>query len=165
MVKDCDFLFQFRRDFQHGGDHDDGLHAVFEVEREFLELAHDGEISAREEGVKIFEEENCGFHLLDDLVEGGERVSGGGVLIFVGLKRCAAGNDAGVATPLENFFATFVGGVRHGVARAEFLTGNNVENRISRADEQFQFLLKVHIAPIVSVARGKNRFRSLRAVG
>ncbi len=115
------------------------------MQRDFLELAHDGEIVPRQERVKILEDKNRRLDLLDDLVERGQRVLGGGVAILLRLDGGAGRDDAGAVAPFEDLFlAALAGDFDDRVLGPRLLAGNDVKDRVTRADEQFEFGLKVH---------------------
>ena len=143
-IDDGDFLVQFRRDFHHRRNQHDGFEAVFQVQRDVLELADDGEIVFGQERMEILEDENGRLDLLDDLVQRRERVLGGGVAAFLRLDGGAGGHDAVAVGPLEDFLLPLLGDLDHHVLHAHFLAGDDVKNRITRADEGFEFSLEVH---------------------
>ena len=80
------------------------LKLFLQVQRDFLELADDGEIVSGQERMKILEDENRRLDLLDDLVQRGQRVFGGGVAVFLRLDGRAGGHEAGAAAPFKDFF-------------------------------------------------------------
>ena len=89
--------------FHHRRNQDDRLETVLQVQRDFLELADDGEIVLREERMEILENKNRRLDLLDHLVERGQRIFGRGVAILLRLNRSPGRNDAVAVAPFENF--------------------------------------------------------------
>ena len=85
------------------------LKLFFRVESNFFEFPNDGKVTACEKGMKIFKDENGGFHLFDDLVQRCQRVTGRRAAGFLRLDGCACRNYPGAVTPFENFFLTFCG--------------------------------------------------------
>ena len=144
-IQDGDLLFQFSRNHHHRRDDQDGLETVLQVQRDFLELADHGEIVAAEERMKILEDEQCRLDLLDHLVQRGERILGGGAAVFLGLDRSAGGDDAGAAAPLVDFFMPPPRDLHRQILHAHLLARDDVQNRITRADQGFEFGLEVHL--------------------
>jgi hypothetical protein len=114
------------------------------VQRDLLELSDDREIVLREERMKILEDENRGLDLLDHLVQGRERIFGGGVAVLLGLEGGAGRNDADAETPHEHFLLPPLGDAEDGVLHTHFLAGDNVEDRVARADQGLNFRLEIH---------------------
>ena len=114
------------------------------MQRDFLELADNGEIVAGEERVKIFEDEQGRLDLLDHLVQRGERVLGGGAAVFLGLDGSAGGDDAGAAAPFVDFFLPPARNLHRQILHAHLLARDDVQNRITGADQGFEFGLEIH---------------------
>src|SRR5206468_11091743 len=93
-VEHGEFLVQFGRDFHYWRHQHDGLETVFEMKGDVLEFADDGEVVFGQEGMKILEQKNGRLNLLDDLVEGSQRVAGGAVALLVGLDGGAGWHEA-----------------------------------------------------------------------
>ena len=135
------------------------------MERNFLELADDGEIAAGEEGVEIFEDEQGRLDLLDDHVQGVERVARGGVALFLGLDGSARGHQAGAAAPLEDLLLPFAADFENEVLDAQLLAGDDIENRVARADEGLELGLEVHGGEEVQSPKSKVQSRERVACG
>jgi hypothetical protein len=102
-IEHGDFLFQFGGDFQDGRHQQDRFEAVLEVQGDVLELANDGEMIAGQERVKILENKKRRLDLLDDHVQRGQRILGGGVAALLGLDGRADGTRPVGATPFKTF--------------------------------------------------------------
>src|SRR5258708_16120049 len=157
MVEHGDFFLQFNRDFHRGGNQDHGLVAVLEVESDFLELADDREIIASQERVEVFEDEQGGFDLLDDLVEGGDGVAGCRTAILERLNGGAGGYDAGAAAPFECLFLALARDVHHQMLDAHLFTGDDVEDRVASANKRLEFNLQCHWKNLLSAATRNGR--------
>ena len=94
--------------------------------------------------MKILEQKNRRLDLFDDLVQRRQRILGGGVAAFLRLNGRAGGHDAVAERPLENFFLPLGGDFNDEILHAHFLAGDDVEDRVARADERFDFSLKIH---------------------
>ena len=98
-----------------------------------LSLRMTAKLFLREKRMEILENENGRLDLFDHLVQRGQRVLGGGVAMFLGLNRGAGGNDAGAATPFENFLLARFGDLHDQVLHAHLFARDDVENRIAGA--------------------------------
>ena len=94
--------------------------------------------------MEVFEDEDGGLDLFDDLVQRGQGVFGRGVAVLLGLDGSADGDDAGAVAPLEGFLLALLGDLLHHVLHPHLLARNDVEDRIARPDEGFEFGLEVH---------------------
>ena len=96
IIEDGDLLLQLDGDLECRRDEDDRLEAVLQVQRHVAQLADGrgvgGLVALGEEGVEILEDENRRLDLLDDLVERGDGILGGGVAGFLALQ-VGAGRD------------------------------------------------------------------------
>jgi hypothetical protein len=154
-MEDGEFLFDFDRDFEDGRDQDDGFETVFEMERDFLELADEGVavgMGTREEGVKILEEEDGRIDLFDDLVKRGEWIACWRVAILLELNGSVGdggggggvvGKETGGAAPFVEGLLAALGDGGEETLDALFLRREDINDGIASADESFEFLGEV----------------------
>ena len=138
-TQDGNFLVQFRGNLQQRRHQDDRLETVLQVQRDVLELTDDGEIGLRQERMKILEEENRRFHLLQHLIQGGQRVFGGTRAPLLTLDVRARRYDARGVRPLEGLLAPAGGDVHHHGDHAQLFAGLDVNQRIPSSDEHLEF--------------------------
>jgi len=124
---------------------DDGFEAVFQVQRDVFEFPDDREIALGQERVEILENEDGRLHLLNHLIQGCERFLGDGIPVFLRLDGGAGGHDAGAVSPFINFLLPFPGDLNDHVLHAHFFARNDIEDRVARSDQGFEFSCKVHV--------------------
>ena len=138
-TQDGDLLVQLRGNLQQWRHQDHRLEAVLQVQGDILELANDGEIGLRQERVEILEKEDRRLHLLQHLIERGERVFGGPGAALLALDIGAGRHDARGIGPLEGLLAPAGGDVQNHREHAQFLAGLDVDQRVAGSDEHLEF--------------------------
>ncbi len=94
--------------------------------------------------MEILENEDGRFHLVNDLVQRDERILGRRVAVFLGLDGGAGRHQSGAERPLEHLLLPLVGNVLDQLLDPRFLVRKNVEDRVTRPDQGFDFFSKVH---------------------
>jgi hypothetical protein len=143
-IDDGDLLVELGRDLHHRRNQDDGLETVLEMEGDVLEPPDNCEVIAGQERVEVLEQKDGRLDLLDDEVQGGERVFGGRVAALLGLDGSAGRDDAAAIGPFEHFFLPFGGNLDQDVLDPHFLAGNEVKDRVTGADQGLDFRGEVH---------------------
>src|SRR4051812_13273388 len=97
-----DFLLEFGWNLECRRNQDHRLEAILQMKSDLLQLANYREVVLREEWVKVFEQEDRRFNLLNHLVQRRQRIFRGCVPVLLRLQRRSAGNNANTEAPFEN---------------------------------------------------------------
>src|ERR1041385_3744842 len=94
--------------------------------------------------MKVLEDKDGGLDQLNDLIQGVNRIPGGGVASFLRLNRRAGRHHPHAAGPFEDLFLALASDLKHELLNAHLLVRNDVEDGVTRADQGLELRLEVH---------------------
>ena len=111
---------------------------------DLLQFANHGKIVLGQKRMEVLEDEDGGFNLFDDLIQGYQRVFGGWITVFLTLQGGSRRYNTRAVAPLEGLFIPPFCYRGDDVLNPHFLTAANVKNRVTRSDQNFYFFSELH---------------------